>query len=81
MYHKSVLLKESIDALNIEERRGGTFVDLTFGGGGHSKAILERLNSNGRLLVFDQDEEALANVPDDKRIVKIRSNFRFWKTI
>ncbi len=77
MYHKSVLLKESVDALNIEEKRGGTFVDLTFGGGGHSKAILERLDSNGRLLVFDQDEEALANVPDDKRIVKIRSNFRF----
>ncbi len=77
MYHKSVLLKESVDALDIEHRRDGIFVDVTFGGGGHSREILQRLGPQGRLIVFDQDQDALANVPDDKRILPVRSNFRF----
>jgi 16S rRNA (cytosine1402-N4)-methyltransferase len=77
MYHKSVLLGESVDALGIEGKRNGVFVDATFGGGGHSREILARLGQKGRLIVFDQDEDALANVPEDKRITKIRSNFRF----
>lgn len=77
MYHRSVLLTESVDALGIEGRREGVYVDVTFGGGGHSREILARLGEKGRLIVFDQDEDALANVPEDKRITKIRSNFRF----
>lgn len=77
MYHKSVLLGESVDALGIEGKRDGVFVDATFGGGGHSREILARLGQKGRLIVFDQDEDALTNVPEDKRITKIRSNFRF----
>ena len=77
MYHKSVLLTPSVDALGIEDRRNGVFVDATFGGGGHSREILARLGEGGRLIVFDQDEDALKNVPEDKRITKIRSNFRF----
>ncbi|MBP5390863.1 MAG: 16S rRNA (cytosine(1402)-N(4))-methyltransferase RsmH [Bacteroidales bacterium] len=77
MYHKSVLLDESVDALGIEGKRDGVFVDATFGGGGHSREILARLGEKGRLIVFDQDEDALANAAEDKRITKIRSNFRF----
>ena len=77
MYHKSVLLKESVDALNVEQRRDGVFVDATFGGGGHSREILERLSDKGRLIVFDQDQDALENIPQDKRITPVRSNFRF----
>ena len=77
MYHKSVLLGESVDAMGIEGKRDGVFVDATFGGGGHSREILSRLGEKGRLIVFDQDEDALANVAEDKRITKIRSNFRF----
>ncbi|MBR5074222.1 MAG: 16S rRNA (cytosine(1402)-N(4))-methyltransferase RsmH [Bacteroidales bacterium] len=77
MYHKSVLLAESVDALGIEGKRDGVFVDATFGGGGHSREILARLGEKGRLIVFDQDEDALANAAEDKRITKIRSNFRF----
>ncbi|MFW5705653.1 MAG: 16S rRNA (cytosine(1402)-N(4))-methyltransferase, partial [Bacteroidota bacterium] len=61
-YHQPVLLRESIEGLGIKP--GGTYVDATFGGGGHSKAILENLE-NGRLLAFDQDEDALNNVLDD----------------
>ena len=77
MYHKSVLLAESVDALGIEGKRDGVFVDATFGGGGHSREILARLGEKGRLIVFDQDEDALANAAEDQRITKIRSNFRF----
>ena len=77
MYHKSVLLDESVDALGIEGKGDGVFVDATFGGGGHSREILARLGEKGRLIVFDQDEDALANAAEDKRITKIRSNFRF----
>ena len=64
-YHIPVLLNESIDGLNLEN--GKVFVDVTFGGGGHSKEILRRLNQDGRLLGFDQDEDAERNIVDDNR--------------
>jgi len=73
-YHIPVLFSETIEALNI--RPGGTYVDCTFGGGGHSGAILKKLGSEGRLIVFDQDEDAKRNVPDDERILFIPQNFR-----
>ncbi len=76
MYHIPVLLSQSVDGLNIKP--DGTYVDATFGGGGHSREILKRLN-NGRLFAFDQDSDALQNVPDDDRFVLIKSNFRFIK--
>ncbi|MGN6539235.1 MAG: 16S rRNA (cytosine(1402)-N(4))-methyltransferase RsmH [Ginsengibacter sp.] len=73
-YHVPVLLKEVIDGLKIIP--SGTYVDCTFGGGGHSKKILEKLNEAGKLVVFDQDEDARKNVPDDKRISFVPHNFR-----
>lgn len=73
-YHTPVLLNEAIDALQIKS--GGTYVDCTFGGGGHSKAILEKLNNNGRLIAFDQDLNAKQNLPDDSRTIFIPQNFR-----
>lgn len=76
-YHIPVLLAETIEMLNI--RPDGTYVDCTFGGGGHSKAILEKLNSSGRLIVFDQDENAKQNVPDDPRVIFVPENFRHLK--
>jgi 16S rRNA (cytosine1402-N4)-methyltransferase len=76
MYHNPVLLNESIEGLSIKP--DGTYVDVTFGGGGHSRLILSRLKS-GRLLAFDQDEDALANVPDDDRFVLITQNFKYLK--
>lgn len=75
IYHVPVLLKESVDGLNI--RPDGTYVDVTFGGGGHSREILRRLGPNGRLVVFDQDEQAYANRPDDDRLIFVRHNFRY----
>ena len=77
MYHKPVLLEQSVDALCIEEKRDGVFIDATLGGGGHTREILDRLGSKGTLLVFDQDEDAIENAPDDKRVIAVRSNFRF----
>jgi 16S rRNA (cytosine1402-N4)-methyltransferase len=74
-YHNAVLLEESIDALAIKE--DGVYVDVTFGGGGHSKEILKRLGKNGKLFAFDQDPDALGNVIDDERFVLIPENFRF----
>jgi len=74
-YHEPVLLKESVDALNIKEN--GLYVDATFGGGGHSAEILRRLGSKGKLLVFDQDLDALANAPDDPRCIYVRHNYRY----
>jgi 16S rRNA (cytosine1402-N4)-methyltransferase len=74
-YHKSVLLEESVDALNIKE--DGVYVDVTFGGGGHSKEILKRLGKNGKLFAFDQDADALQNVIEDDRFVLIGENFRY----
>ena len=76
-YHNPVLLKESVDGLNISE--GGVFVDVTFGGGGHSREILKRLNTEGKLFGFDQDKDAEANVPDDERFELVKQNFRYLK--
>ncbi|MFM1930827.1 MAG: rRNA ((1402)-N(4))-methyltransferase RsmH [Bacteroidota bacterium] len=73
-YHLPVLLHESIDGLNIDPN--GVYVDVTFGGGGHSRSILKRLDK-GKLFAFDQDEDALANVPEDERFTLIQQNFRF----
>ncbi len=74
-YHTPVLLKESIDGLNIKPN--GVYVDCTFGGGGHSRAILQQLNENGKLLVFDQDAAAAQNLPEDERMTFIPQNFRY----
>lgn len=76
-YHNPVLLKEAVDGLNIKE--DGVYVDVTFGGGGHSKEILSRLGENGKLFAFDQDEDAIKNVIDDERFTLINENFRFMK--
>lgn len=76
-YHDPVLLRESVDMLNV--RPDGVYVDVTFGGGGHSREILSRLGKKGRLVAFDQDAEALANAPDDKRLVLVHNNFRFLR--
>ena len=76
-YHNPVLLKESVDGLNI--KKDGVYVDVTFGGGGHSKEILKRLGKEGKLFAFDQDEDALANTIDDKRFTLVNENFRFIK--
>jgi 16S rRNA (cytosine1402-N4)-methyltransferase len=74
-YHIPVLLESSVQGLNI--RPGGVYVDLTFGGGGHSSAILEQIGANGRLIAFDQDADAWANAPHDERFTLVRHNFRF----
>jgi 16S rRNA (cytosine1402-N4)-methyltransferase len=73
-YHIPVLLKEVIEALPVQP--DGIYVDCTFGGGGHSKAILERLSAKGKLVAFDQDEEARKNLPGDERVIFIPHNFR-----
>lgn len=73
-YHNPVLLKETVDGLNIKE--DGVYVDVTFGGGGHSKEILSRLGENGKLYAFDQDKDALENAIDDPRFQLISQNFR-----
>lgn len=74
-YHIPVLLKAAVDGLDI--RPEGTYVDTTLGGGGHTREILSRLGPQGRLLGFDQDEDAERNIPDDPRFTFVRSNFRF----
>lgn len=76
MYHDPVLLKESVDALNIKP--DGVYVDVTFGGGGHSREILKRLDK-GKLIAFDQDPEAKKNAIDDSRFTLVDQNFRFMK--
>jgi len=76
-YHNPVLLTESVDGLNIQP--DGVYVDVTFGGGGHSREILKRLNEKGRLIAFDQDKDALQNAIDDSRFLLINENFRFLK--
>ena len=76
-YHTPVMLKECIEGLNI--RPDGTYVDVTFGGGGHSKAIMSHLGKNGRLLAFDQDADARQNQIDDDRFEFIDQNFRYLK--
>ena len=73
-YHTPVLLKEAVDALMIQPN--GIYVDCTFGGGGHSRAILEKLDDKGKLIAFDQDEDARRNIPKDPRIIFVPHNFR-----
>lgn len=84
-YHTPVLLKESVDALEIKEN--GIYVDATMGGAGHTREILRRLGPEGRLVSFDRDSDAVANAPDDPRLTVVHNNFRFirnyftvWKT-
>lgn len=74
-YHIPVLYHETLDALNIKV--DGIYVDCTFGGGGHSRGILEKLGPNGRLIAFDQDADAEANLPKDERVLFIPQNFRY----
>ena len=76
-YHVSVLLKESVDGL--DNQPDGIYVDVTFGGGGHSREILSRLGTNGRLFGFDQDADAESNIMNDDRFTFVRSNFRYLK--
>lgn len=76
-YHVPALLRESIDGMNI--RPGGVYVDATFGGGGHSREILRRMDGDGRLFGFDQDEDAEANIPEDSRFTFVRGNFRYLR--
>lgn len=75
VYHIPALLQESVNALNIQP--DGVYVDVTFGGGGHSREILTHLNENGQLFGFDQDLDALQNVPNDNRFTFVHGNFRF----
>lgn len=76
-YHNPVLLKETVDGLNIQP--DGVYVDVTFGGGGHSAEILKQLGEKGKLLAFDQDKDALKNAIDDPRFTLINQNFRYLK--
>lgn len=76
-YHRPVLLKEAVDGLDIQPE--GVYVDVTFGGGGHSREILDRLGPNGKLIAFDQDKDALKNALDDPRFQLVNQNFRFLK--
>lgn len=76
-YHNPVLLTETVDGLNIDPN--GVYVDVTFGGGGHSREILKRLGEHGKLIAFDQDKDALENAIDDPRFLLINENFRFLK--
>jgi 16S rRNA (cytosine1402-N4)-methyltransferase len=77
MYHNPVMLNECLEGLNINP--DGVYVDVTYGGGGHSKAILERLSKKGRLIAFDQDEDAKRNLINDERLIFIDQNFEFLK--
>lgn len=77
VYHNPALLEESLDGLSI--KADGCYVDATFGGGGHSRAILERLSENGKLFAFDQDPDALKNTIEDTRFTLINQNFSFLK--
>ncbi|GEQ86957.1 ribosomal RNA small subunit methyltransferase H [Patiriisocius marinistellae] len=76
-YHNPVLLHETVDGLAIKP--DGVYVDVTFGGGGHSREILRRLGENGKLIAFDQDKDALENALDDPRFLLVNENFRFLK--
>lgn len=76
-YHVPVMATECMEALDVKP--DGVYVDATFGGGGHSKLILERLGPSGKLFAFDQDDDALANLPDDERLVFVNHNFRFMR--
>jgi len=76
-YHTAVLLHQSLEGLNVKPE--GVYVVANFGGGGHSRAILERLGPNGRLFAFDQDPDARLNIPNDPRLVLVPQNFRYMK--
>jgi 16S rRNA (cytosine1402-N4)-methyltransferase len=76
-YHNPVLLKETVEGLNIKQ--DGIYVDVTFGGGGHSREILKQLGPKGRLFAFDQDKDALLNTIEDSRFTLINENFKFVK--
>ena len=76
-YHNPVLLNETVEGLNIKE--DGVYVDVTFGGGGHSRKILDSLGPNGKLIAFDQDKDALLNTIEDSRFLLINENFRYVK--
>ena len=76
-YHVPVLLRESVDGLDIKP--DGIYVDVTFGGGGHSREILSRIGENGHLYSFDQDEDAEKNILNDNRFTFVRSNFRYLR--
>ena len=76
-YHTSVLLHEAVDGLAI--KKDGVYVDATFGGGGHSKAILEQLGPDGKLVAFDQDADAWKNKPDDERLIPVTENFKYLR--
>lgn len=78
VYHTPVLLSQSVEGMNLMPR-GGTYADLTFGGGGHSREILRRMAPDARLLSFDQDADAIGNTPDDERFTFVRGNFRYLK--
>ena len=77
IYHTPALLNETIDGLNIKPE--SVYVDVTFGGGGHSKEILKKLGTKGKLVGFDQDEDAVKNAIDDSRFIFVRSNFQYLK--
>lgn len=77
MYHNPVMLKEAVDGLSIKPE--GTYVDVTFGGGGHSKEILNRLGENGKLFAFDRDKAAAQNTLDDDRFTLIEGDFKFLR--
>jgi len=76
-YHTTVLLQEAVDGLNIKP--DGVYVDATFGGGGHSREILSRLSSKGKLIAFDQDADAWHNKPEDERLIAVMENFRYMR--
>ncbi len=76
-YHTTVLLQEATDALNIQP--DGVYVDATFGGGGHSRQILDQLGPEGKLIAFDHDADAWENAPDDSRLIRVTENFRYLK--
>ncbi|HIP37194.1 MAG TPA: 16S rRNA (cytosine(1402)-N(4))-methyltransferase RsmH [Crocinitomix sp.] len=76
-YHIPVLFQESIDAMQLD--KGNVFVDVTYGGGGHSKEILKRISKDATLIAFDQDDDALNNVVNDERLIFVNANFRFLK--
>ncbi|MHC1779319.1 MAG: 16S rRNA (cytosine(1402)-N(4))-methyltransferase RsmH [Bacteroidales bacterium] len=74
-YHTPVLLDESVSALALS--KGGVYADVTFGGGGHTREILKRMDPSSKLIAMDRDSDALANAPDDKRVILVHNNFRF----
>lgn len=76
-YHTTVLLQEAVDGLNIPHSENGVYVDATFGGGGHSREILNRLGPQGKLIAFDHDKDAWRNAPKDPRLIRVPENFRY----